>query len=103
MIVLKKIFLFTLIALFVLTASGCSRSLGSPKNADPNDKTILTVNGDRVTTQDVKRELAVRAAQDPSFKATPSVLNQQLEVIVNRRILIQEATKRRLAEEETFV
>ncbi|OIO37803.1 MAG: hypothetical protein AUJ71_04440 [Candidatus Omnitrophica bacterium CG1_02_49_16] len=85
---------------FFSFSPGCSNA---SKTADPNNPVILTVNGDKITAGEIKRELALRAKQDPSFKVTPAALTQQLEIVVNRRILIQEATRRKLAEEETFV
>ncbi len=92
--------LFTLVVLAAVY--GYTRFPSLFKGSDAGNRTVLTVNGDRVTTEDVKRELAVKLAQDPSFKVTQQVLTQQLEIIVNRRILIQEATKRHLAEDESF-
>lgn len=96
----RKTSFFVLIALFLLVASGCS---GASKAADPDNRVILTVNGDKITAKDVKRDLILRSRQDPSFKVTPTALNQQLEIIVNRRLLIQEAMRRKLAEEAGFV
>lgn len=91
---------FTLISLLFLTPGCVSKA---SQTQDLNNQVILTVNGDKVTVRDVRRELSLRAKQDPGLKVTPSLLNQQLELIVDRRILIQEATKRHLAEEESFV
>ena len=85
-----------------LVFSGCSNNFTSPKK-DAADRTLLTVNGDRITARDVQRELALRAKQDPSFKVTPETSRQQLETIINRRVMIQEAARRHLAEEESFV
>ena len=90
---------FVLIALFSF-APGCSNT---SKTQDVDNPVILTVNGDKITAKDLKREFALRSRQDPSFKTTPIVLTQQLEIMVNRRLLIQEATRRKLAEKETFV
>ena len=87
---------------FFILVSGCS-NVSSKSISDPNSELILTVNGGRITSKDVKEELALRAKQDPSFKLTPAIRTQQIEIIVNRRILIQEAMRRKLAGEENFV
>ena len=90
------------IALFSFVGSGCLTS--DPfKTVDPKDKVILTVNGDKITEKELRRELAIRAAQDPNFKVSSPVVAQQLDIMVNRRILIQEATQRKLAEQEVFL
>ena len=78
-------------------------AVSAPNKEDASNPLILTVNGDRITAKDLKRELDFRARQDPSFKVTPDASKQQLETMINRRVMIQDAVKRRLAEEETFV
>lgn len=95
----RRMAFFILISLFSFLP-GCSYT---SQPSDPNRQVILTVNGDKITVGEIKREMALRAKQDPSFKATRAALAQQLEIIVNRRLLIQEAARRRLAEQETFV
>ena len=100
----KFSFFIILVSFFSLTSclAGCSK-VSFSKVSNPDNKVLVTVNGDKITARDVKRELAIRLKQDPSFKITPAILTQQLEIIINRRILIQEATHRKLAEEEAFV
>ncbi len=100
---LRKAVSFFAVALAVsgLTVfSGCGQK-PSPKNGVPASP-VATVNGNTIDKQDLKRELAQRAAQDPSFKITPQTLKEQLDLMVSRKILIQEAIDRKLAEQESF-
>ncbi len=84
------------ILLLALTLTGCSSS-------KPSGTAIAVVNGEEITSTDLKRELVFRKRVDPSFEVTPETLSDQIDVMVHRRLLIQEAMRRRLAERETFV
>lgn len=84
------------ILLLALTLTGCSSS-------KPSSAAIAVVNGEEITSADLKRELVFRKRVDPSFQVTPETLSDQIDVMVHRRLLIQEAMRRRLAERETFV
>jgi hypothetical protein len=79
-------------------AAGCSPSADQKDDSAP----IALVNGEAVTAHELRRELALRSKKDPSFRITPDSIREQAEVLVNRRILIQEATERRLHEDERF-
>ncbi len=85
----------------VLFLGGCG-STGS-RDASKDTGVIATVNGEKITARDLKKELALRAKHDPSFRITSSTFAEQLELMINRKVLIQEAMRRRLAEAEGFV
>jgi len=72
--------------------------------ADAKDSSpvLATVNGDKITQADVKAELGLRAKLDPDFKITPQIVSDQLDSFVKRRLLIQEAARRNLAEDAEF-
>jgi hypothetical protein len=61
------------------------------------------VNSESITLDDVRRDLETRTKQDPSFRLTSDLFTEQLEIMIDRRLLIQEAMKRKLAEDERFV
>lgn len=85
-------------AIFFLLISGC----GQKPAAAPQQDAIATVNGTPIPVQDLKKELALRVAQNPSLTVTPQLLEEQLSVMVNRRLLIEEAIGRKLAEQDGF-
>ena len=91
--------LLAVAALLLAALTGC----GPLSGTDPNDKVVATVNGDKITVSEIRADLALRARQDPSFRVTPAVLNEQLDVMINRRLLIQEAVRRRMSRDERFV
>jgi len=87
------------LALFILgifILSGCAK-------AKSPEKFVATVNGKPVYLKDFKRELALRVKQNPSLKITPNTLNEILDMIIDKNIIIQEAMEKRLAEEARFV
>ena len=94
---MKKI-LFVLIS-FSLVLSGCGR--GGP--AEGKNDLIGLVNKEPITASELKRNIALKARQDPAFKVTPETEGEQLELIINKKLLIQEAMAKGLAREERFV
>jgi len=77
--------------------SGC----GKPK--DKGDRVVATVNGEKVTVKEFRKSLDQYYARDPLFKVTPRVIEDQIGMLVDKRILIQEAMKKKLNEREKFV
>lgn len=89
-------FLPVLFILGIFIFSGCAKE-------KPSEKVIATVNGEPVYSKDFKRELALRVKQKPSFRITPDTLDEMLDMVINRKLIIQEATKKKLARKERFV
>ncbi len=81
-----------------LIAAGCSKTPSRPE-----EPAVAVVDGDRIGRKDLQYELQVRSKQDPAFQATPAALTEQIEILIDRRLLIQEAVRRKLAEEDEFV
>ena len=84
---------------FSLILSGCGR--GGP--AEGKNDLIGLVNKEPITASELKRNIALKARQDPAFKVTPETEGEQLELIINKKLLIQEAMAKGLAREERFV
>lgn len=82
-----------LLGLFLL--SGCSKV--------EQGKALATVNGEPVYLKDFKRELALKVRQNPSFKVSPSTLDEILDLLINKKLIIQDAMKENLAEKEKFL
>ncbi len=87
-------------AAFVLILS--SLTAGCKAGGKNVSDAVATVNGVAISAKDLRHELELRAKKDPSFKATPAAVQEQLDVLIDRRILIQEAQDRRLTEDERF-
>lgn len=82
--------------------AGCGR-FGSKAPSFEDAEVIAEVEGDPITRQDLKRELALLARRDPSFRISPDAMSDQLDTMINRKLLIQEARRRKLTEDEKFV
>lgn len=61
------------------------------------------VNKEPILVDDIKREMAVRAKQDPAFRATPDTEAEQMDIIINRRLLVQDAIKNGLSKKDDFI
>ncbi len=88
-----------LLAIIILVPifSGCSK-----KSSDIG-KVVVTVNNDPVKLEDFQREIALRSRQDPSYRVNDKAIENQLNTIIDRRLMIQEATRMGLVNNEDFV
>ena len=84
-------------AMFVVLY-GCGRS-----GAGGSKDVIAKVNNDAIYRSDLKKEIAVRASRDPLFRVTPETKREQLEAIINRKLIVQAAMDKGLARREQFV
>src|SRR3989304_55090 len=61
---------------------------------------VATVNGAAVPLQEFKKELAIYANRNPGFKLNTESVEEHLNMFIDKQIMIQEATKMGLAEDE---
>jgi len=79
-------------AIFLL--SGCGDSKG---------KVLATVNGEPIYVEDFKRSLALNLKRNPMFKMAPNTVAAQMSMLIDKKILIQEAAKRKLDRTGRFI
>jgi len=90
------------IILFILFSStifsGCS------KYERFNQKDVIAyVNKEPILASELARDIALRQRQDPAFRVTPETEAEQLNTIINKKLLVQKAMEKGLAREERFV
>lgn len=69
-----------------------------------NKKDVIAyVNKDPIYAWELKRDIALRSRMDPAFKVTPETLRDQLDNIINKKLIVQAAMKKGLAREDRFV
>jgi len=90
--------LITFVIVFSLALSGCGN-----KNSGGKKEVVAYVNKEPIYLSDVKRELAMRAKLDPTFTITPEIEKKQLDQMIDKKIVTQEAMKKGLAREDRFV
>jgi HPt (histidine-containing phosphotransfer) domain-containing protein len=83
--------------LFVLASCGRNCSLSK------TDKVVAYVNREPIFASDLKRSMALKARQDPLLLTTPDIEQEQLDIMINRKLIIQEALRRGLARQDSFV
>ena len=88
---------YALIILVLIFLAGCAKNEADKKNV------IAYVNKEPIFSSDLKREIAFKVRQDPAFKVTPKTEAEQLDTIINRKLIIQKAMERGLAREDRFV
>ena len=64
---------------------------------------VATVNGAAVPLQEFKKELAIYANRNPGFKLNAESVEEHLNMFIDKQLMIQEATKMGLAEDERFL
>ncbi len=95
-----KILKFSLLVMLfgLIFLSGCAKyDLLNKKDV------IAYVNKEPVLASELKRAIALRARQDPTFKVTPETEAEQLDTIINRKLIVQKAMDIGLAREDRFV
>ena len=95
----KKIPIALLLCIFLafLFTQGCAK----PKA--PTGRVVARVNNDPIYASDLKRKLALKVKSDPLFKITPYTLENEIDNIINKRLLVQEAQKLELDGTERFI
>jgi hypothetical protein len=82
----------------LLILTGCGKTDVSHKK-----DVIAAVNNEPIYADELRREVALKARQDPTFKVTPETEADQLDTIVNRKLIVQEAMAKGLVREDKFV
>lgn len=85
-------------ATFSISLQGCGN-----RDAANKKEIVAYVNKEPIFDYDLKREIALRAKQDPAFKITPDTKTDELDMIINRKLILQDAMKKGLAREDRFV
>ena len=91
----SKYFKLLIPAILLFLFSGCLKQA---------DKEVAAyVNNEPIYASELKREIARKVKGDRAFELTPEAECDQLENIINRRLIVQAAMKKGLAQEEHFV
>jgi len=92
----SRLFLFCIFSVCILSACG-------QRTEQPKDDIIAYVNKEPVFSSELERSLALAARQDPLFKLTDQVKRDHIEGIINKKIIIQNASEAGLARQERFI
>lgn len=91
----KKTFLIIL-CIIPFIAFSCSRN-------EPLPEEIARVNDVPILLKDFQREVSLASRRDPTLKITPASLEELLDTMIDKRLLIQEAVNRGISEDERFI
>ena len=64
---------------------------------------VATVNGAAVPLQEFQKELAIYASRNTDFKMNAESVEEHLNMLIDKQLMIQAATKMGLAEDERFL
>ena len=87
---------FIQLIFFVFSMSGCG------KNSEKG-KIIATVNGAPLLLKELQFNIAQRSKRNLDFKITPEVIEEELNIMIEKKLVIQEAMKKKLTNDEKFV
>lgn len=73
---------------------------GGEKN---REQAVASVNRSPILLKEFQKELAVNSRRDPAIKLNSRVIEEQLELMIDKKLMIQEATRMGLAEDERFI
>src|SRR3989304_4830450 len=85
-----------LFCLLLPAVTSCERG-GSPR------ANIAVVNDTPISLSEFQKEVPILTKRNPAFKATPQTLEEQLNTIIDKKLLLQEARSLGLAEDERFI
>lgn len=92
---MKKTPIIPIIIAAGLALSSCARD----EKPDP----IATVNESRISAKELRKEASLASQRYPEQKITDESLERMLEEMIERKLLIQEAVKMGLSEDERFL
>lgn len=95
-LIMKKIFPIILMAASIALVS-CG-----PGEKDKGE-TVATVNGSPIALKEFQKEVSIAAKRDPNLKLTPEALEHQLHTVIDKKLMIQEALKKGLSQDEKFL
>lgn len=88
--------IFPVFLILIMLVSAC----GSGKN---KEQAVASVNRSPILLKEFQKELAVNSRRDPAIKLNSRVIEEQLELMIDKKLMIQEATRMGLAEDERFI
>lgn len=84
--------------IFFLLTVGCGN-----KGIESKEKVIAYVNKEPIFESDLKRCLEIKSHINPTFQNSPESSSDELNAIIDKKLLIQEAVEKGLVREEKFV
>lgn len=73
------------------------------KDKKQEQKVIATVNKTPVTLAEFEKEIASYSKRQPMLKMTPEAIEDHLKTIIEKKLMIHEAMKKGIAEDERFI
>ena len=64
---------------------------------------VATVNGSSIALKEFQKEVSTVQKRDPSLKLTEEALEHQLHTVIDRKLMVQEAVKKGLSQNEKFL
>ncbi len=86
----------SILVLLTFLSSACSRDT-------ERQKKVALVNGAPIFLKDYKEEIALISRSNPTFKVNPGSLERQLNTMIDKKLMIQEAVNRGLSDDEQFM
>jgi len=63
---------------------------------------VATINDSRISMVELQKEVSIYSKREPASKITPQIIEEQLKTMIEKKLMIQEAMKMGIAEDEKF-
>lgn len=93
---MKKIFpiIFTALSLTLIACGTGDKGKG---------ETVATVNGSPIALREFQKEVSTVQKRDPNMKLTEEAIEHQLHTVIDKKLMVQEAVKKGLSQDEKFL
>lgn len=91
--IVYRVSIIFILALFITSCGGDKQKT----------EAIAMVNDAPVLLKEFQKEISIQSKKNPAFKITSKTLQEQLDIMIDKKLMLQEAMKMGLAENERFV
>ena len=89
--------------LFIILSVALISIIASCGGQKQHEEAVATVNGAPVLMKEFQKDLAIYANRNPDFKLDTKSVEDHLDMFIDKQLMIQEAMKMGLAEDERFL
>ncbi len=87
--------IFILFVFLIFSLMSCGKS--------EKGEIVATVNGVPIRLNDLKYNIALRSSRDPDLKITPQLIEDELNILIEKKLMVQEALEKGIMNDERFI
>lgn len=91
----RRVVVFILSIFLVFSLMSCGKN--------KKEEIVATVNEAPIRLKDLKYNVALRSKRDPELKITPQVIKDELDLLIEKKLMVQEALEKGILDNESFI